>query len=361
MRRGSSPAAFLLALLLGLQAAAEEAVPRIVDVRVGRHAAYDRVVLEMESEALVFRLPAAPGEETLLEIRARPLLPRQEIVTGSPRLEALILEETLEGTRVRVRNGERSLRVFTLKSPPRLVVDVADAGVDPFDPPPGTEAVPLLAPEEPGPLEPPLEEVPPTEPLPEEPEAVEVTPEKEAPIETASEEPGPAEVASAALEPAALVPGARVAAEITPEEPMPEPTPEVAPQPQPAPPEPSALPMPPRETAPEEPAPGRDDRDRWLALLVWVGGPLLLVGLGLYLIRGRRRPPPESAEPRIPESITPEEVLSASDRLDLLEKRIDEEVRSRMHLESRVVQVQEDLKVVRDRVNRIPRRGEAAS
>jgi hypothetical protein len=46
------------------------------------------------------------------------------------------------------------------------------------------------------------------------------------------------------------------------------------------------------------------------------------------------------------------------DRLDLLEKRIDEEVRSRMNLERRVVEVQQDLKVVRDRVSRIARRGE---
>jgi hypothetical protein len=115
------------------------------------------------------------------------------------------------------------------------------------------------------------------------------------------------------------------------------------------PPEPSGL-------EPEEPG-----YDRWLVLLVWIGGPLLLVGLALYLTRSRRREPEEPPEPRLPESITPGEVLNASDRLDLLEKRIDEEVRARMQLEHRVVMVQEDLKVVRDRVIRMGKRGEAPS
>jgi hypothetical protein len=362
MRRGFTPGAFLLVLLLCLQAAAQEAVPRIVDVRVGRHPSFDRVVLELEREVPVLRLPTAPGEGALLEVRARPLLPRQEIATGSSLLEMLILEEILEGTRIRLRNGGGKVRVFLLASPPRLVLDVADAGTDPFEPPPGTERVPSLAPdvveapiESPAPVAVAPQETEPGEPPPEEPMAGEVVPGKEVPTESAPDEPVTPEVE---LEELAL-------AEVQPEEPAPEPTPEV--ELQPAPPDPHALPLPPREAVSEEPGPteaGRAagaSRDRWLALLVWVGGPLLLVGLGLYLARGRRRAPPESAEPRIPESITPEEVLSASDRLDLLEKRIDEEVRSRMHLENRVVQVQEDLKVVRDRVSRISRRGEGAS
>jgi hypothetical protein len=338
MRSGSTLTAIFLALLLGLPAGAEEALPRIVDVRVGRHPAFDRVVLELEREAPVFRLPVAPGEETLLEVRARPLLPRQEIATGSPRLELLILEETLEGTRIRLRKGEGRVRLFILASPPRLVVDVADAGTDPFEPPPGAQTLPAPPPEF---IEAPTEGPAPGAGVPEEPGPVEQQPEEAPPVEPSPEEPVPP----------GMQPEEPSVAEVTPEEPIPEPIPEVTLQP--APPEPSALPLPPPEAAPEKPAPGKAVRDRWLALLVWVGGPLLVVGLGLYLTRGRRHRPPESAEPRIPESITPGEVLSASDRLDLLEKRIDEEVRARMHLENRVVQVQEDLKVVRDRVSRI--------
>jgi hypothetical protein len=365
MRSGLAPGAFVLALLLGLQGAAQEAVPQIVDVRVGRHSAFDRVVLELEREAPVFRVPTVPGEETQLEIRAQPLLPRQEIATGSPRLELLILEGTLEGTRIRLQRGEGRIRVFLLESPPRLVIDVADPGAEPFEPPPGTQPVPGLseelaqppietpapvdvAPDEPPPGEPLLDEAPPLEPSPEEPVAGEIAPEAVAPTERPPEEPGPAEVT--AEEP--------LAAGVTPEEAAPEPTPKAPPRA--VPPEPKTLPLPPPEAAPRKPVPRRVDRDQWLTLLVWIGAPLLLVGLALSLIRGRRRLPPEATEPRIPESITPGEVLSASDRLDLLEKRIDEEVRARMHLENRVVEVQENLKVVRDRVSRLSLRGEAA-
>jgi hypothetical protein len=248
---------------------------------------------------------------------------------------------------------------------PALPPEIIEA---PIETPAEEPVAPGMEPEEPGPAEQPPDEAPPVEPRPEElvaepvvpgeilPE--EILPKEAAPIESPAEEPvapgmEPEEPAIAEVAPE------EPAAEVAPEEPAAEPIPEVAPQPPP--PEPSALPLPPPEAAPEKPAPGKAERDRWLALLVWVGGPLLLVGLGLYLTRGRRRRPPESAEPRIPESITPGEVLSASDRLDLLEKRIDEEVRARMHLENRVVQVQEDLKVVRDRVSRVSRRGEGAS
>ena len=129
---------------------------------------------------------------------------------------------------------------------------------------------------------------------------------------------------------------------------------------------PSKRAIPSRPTGVERPPPeppltrtGGSALPRWLALLLWVGVPVLLGGLGFYLTRQRRSETPDDL-PRTPESITPEEVLNASDRLDLLEKRIDEEVRSRVQLEDRMVEVQEDLKVVRDRVNRIARRGEAS-
>jgi hypothetical protein len=92
--------------------------------------------------------------------------------------------------------------------------------------------------------------------------------------------------------------------------------------------------------------------------MVWVGGPLLLAGAGLQLLRRRRKGVAGVAEARSPETITPDEVLRASDRIDLLEKRIDEEVRGRMQVEQRLGQIQEDIKVVRDRINRLVRRGE---
>jgi ATP-dependent Lon protease len=52
------------------------------------------------------------------------------------------------------------------------------------------------------------------------------------------------------------------------------------------------------------------------------------------------------------------ELVEATERIDLLEKRIDEEVRRRMELEARASRLQEDLKVVHDRMRRLARRGE---
>jgi len=89
--------------------------------------------------------------------------------------------------------------------------------------------------------------------------------------------------------------------------------------------------------------------------------PLLLAGLGLWLLRRRAPAAGGEVEIRTPETITPDEVLRASDRIDLLEKRIDEEVRARMQVEQRLGQIQEDLKVVRDRIVRLVRRGEPAA
>ena len=68
-----------------------------------------------------------------------------------------------------------------------------------------------------------------------------------------------------------------------------------------------------------------------------------------------------STRPRAPETITPEEIVGTSDRADILDKRIDEEVRARMHLEERLSQLHEEVKVMRSRLHRIERRGEAGS
>jgi hypothetical protein len=43
-----------------------------------------------------------------------------------------------------------------------------------------------------------------------------------------------------------------------------------------------------------------------------------------------------------------------------MDRRIDEEVRARMQLEERLAQVQEEIKVMRDRLQRVARRGERA-
>ncbi len=61
--------------------------------------------------------------------------------------------------------------------------------------------------------------------------------------------------------------------------------------------------------------------------------------------------------PRAAETITLEEIAGASDQVDLMDRRIDQEVRARIHLEQRLGEMQEELKVMRDRLQRAKRRG----
>ncbi len=50
----------------------------------------------------------------------------------------------------------------------------------------------------------------------------------------------------------------------------------------------------------------------------------------------------------------------SADRVDIVEKRLDEEVRARMQLEERVMHMTEENKVLRDRVHRIARRSDGS-
>jgi hypothetical protein len=304
--------ALLLTLVVGGGALAAEELPGVVDLRFGVHRGYDRLVVELDRETPLFRVPPTRPDETVLEVRARSPKAPPKLPPATSRIRGVLLDPLPDGTRIRVR-GKGPVRVFRLHSPPRLVVDVADPGATPFNPPEGAEAVP--APEE-------------------RPEKGAPAP---APVEAPPVEPEPAEKPPIATKPP----------------PAPAEQPPVAPPPRrPRAERPKPLPYPPPD------APEGSFYDRWLALLVSVGGPLLLAGAGLYLLRRRREAVEEVAEVRSPETITPDEVLRASDRMDLLEKRIDEEVRGRMHVEQRLGQIQEDIKVVRDRINRLVRRGE---
>jgi hypothetical protein len=119
---------------------------------------------------------------------------------------------------------------------------------------------------------------------------------------------------------------------------------------------PPPAPVPP----PAEPPPDRRFLWTWLALT-------LVVGIALLWLRARWRRATRAREERLPVpverpapgppySISAEEVVAARDRIDLLEVRLDEEARARLNVEERVSQVQEDIKVIRDRLNRLMRR-----
>ena len=117
----------------------------------------------------------------------------------------------------------------------------------------------------------------------------------------------------------------------------------------------------------EEPvgAPTKPGRD-WLGglsegvfgvVLISILVPFALAALVIWWVSRQRArvPGPRTRADLLvpPESISPEEVATSSDRVDLLEKRIDQEVRARVTVEERITHMQEDLKVIRDRLNRV--------
>ncbi len=355
----------MLALALGAPALAQEPA-RIVDIRVGRHADYDRLVLELERPVELRRLRAPTAGTLVLELEARPLLSYQSVHTPYRRMGTVVVKETAFGARIEVESSSQRVRVFRLSDPTRVVLDFGDPGAEPFPAPLGTEAVPAPAatPE-------------PPEPEPAEPVEAEVLP----PEEAESVEPEPAEPAEAEL----LRPE-----EAEPVEPQPVvtvPLPEegiVAPAPDPDDPDPpeapalAPIPVPEPAAAPEtrgtveaapEPAPPRA-RFSLPAGALLVGVAVLAVGLALSALlwlrprAGQRQRAGASAEsapadwPRAAETITLEEIAGASAQVDLLDRRIDQEVRARIHLEQRLGEMQEELKVMRDRLQRAKRRGD---
>jgi hypothetical protein len=104
---------------------------------------------------------------------------------------------------------------------------------------------------------------------------------------------------------------------------------------------------------------------RWLgqglATIAALAGVAALVVLWIALRRRRAALPRvhEIEEPvlREPDTIRPIEIVGAADRLEIVEKRLDEEARARAALEERVSVLQEELKVLRDRTNRLLRPG----
>ncbi len=344
MRTRGTWASVLFAALLGVAGSGEGEIPRITGVRYGHHSTYDRVVVELSRQSDAVYVPTAEKVETLIEVAARPPRRLKPLPAGLRRIRTLEIGAIQGGTRIQVSGTGGPVRTFLLANPARLIIDLADRDHGQLPMPADVDVLPFdvaglrsLGPELPGPTP--------------EPEGVA---EPVAPPEPTSI-PGPAPEPE--VEPESI-PEAVAEPELTPE-PAPEPEREIA-KAEPVlelPPVPEELPPPPPPIVriPEPTSPGYD---RWLALAIWVGGPILLLVLGFTFLRGRRPGPEPVDVMRTPESITGGEIFASSDRLDLLEKRIDEEVRSRMNLERRVVEVQENLKVVRDRVTRLSRRGE---
>ena len=350
---------------------------RIVDIRVGGHTDFDRLVIEVEGELQAFHQPARSGERFVLELNAEPPESIRVLETILPRMGRVTVEGVADGSLVWVQPRPRRVRAFLLNGPQRIVIDFSSPDRDPLPIPEGALAlVEAIAPPWASPSDSVTEAQPEPEPAP--------VPEPELAPELVPEpEPEPARVSELELE-RELVPEPEPeperVSEIEPEPelvPEPEPEPErvselelareLVPELEPVPEPPAELPVP--EWAPQvgrrlpEPAPepplGLGSRALFLGLAA-AGATGALTLLALRLLRRPSAPSGPVAEPVSPDTITPEELRRAGGdteaRLVALESRLDEEVRSRSRVEERLLGLHEDLKVVRDRLRRISRR-----
>ena len=363
------PMLAVLAIVPALARADGGAPVRIRDVRVGEHSGFERLVIELDSEAeVVWENGPEPGEESFY-IAAAPAQSSRVIVTKLPHMGTVSVIEMKGGTHVAVEPRARRVRAYTLTNPPRLVVDFAPPARGAFEAPAGTRAL------EPattlGPVV--LEPEPAVEPAPEPPAAETAPAPKPAPEIAAEPEPeAPLLEAPATSEPAATVePPLTLEPPLTPE---PEATPEAEPAPKPSA-KPTAPPPTPEIAKPPAPAPAARRPGAafpyglaFAALL----GLFLLIAAAVAFTRQRAArsesrfsvfPQEEAdvlAETNVDE-ISPAEILAAGDHDGLLEKRLDEEVRARLELEQRFAHANEELKVLRDRLHRLERRREGAS
>jgi hypothetical protein len=335
-------------LVLAVPAAAAAQLPQVVDIRFGRHTAFDRLVIQLDGAAEI-RLGQDAGQ-FVLELAASPPTPSRTIDTALSRTGLVEIRATDSGLELRIEARPRRSRVFALDDPPRVVIDFADPSPAPFVAPAGTRAI-LAGTAEERTLEPDpaLAEAEPAPPVPAEPPEPELAPE-------ARTEPEPAEPAPLPVEEPAMEPELEAAAEPEPlpaEELVPEPVPEVAELPAPD----AVSPI--EETAIAPPA-WRDYR------LMALGAAAIAALAALVLIRLRlrsRAAEPDAGEvsddePSFPaQTIAPSEIEALSrDRMTLLVKRMDDEARARTQLEEQVGELREELKVMSDKTRRLQQR-----
>jgi hypothetical protein len=289
-------------LLATLPATGLASDARVADVRVGQHGKYERIVVELEARGEVaVRWTGDESGAEIFEIAARPLLARQLLSTGRPRVGEMLLLAAENGAELRLEPQPRRTRAFLLTDPSRLVIDIAAPGEGAFDAPPDVRAI--------------LRERAP------EPELAAVAEPEIAAVAPAESVPAPAEALAVAESPAPelLLPEA--------EEP--------------------AVEDPAIEPAPAPPAPAPRAASHWLrsrALLVPLlsGVAVLLLAAGGLALASAQRARPPRPSPELPD------LGLTADRLDLLEKRLDEEVRARMELAEQLAQARTELGGMRD-------------
>jgi len=99
---------------------------RVVEVRVGNHPGFSRVVFELDAPAgyRFERREVGGGEEIVVELSAAST-PRK-IVSGSAMVAGVVLEQsgTASVARIRLRGASPRVKELILGGPPRIVLDV---------------------------------------------------------------------------------------------------------------------------------------------------------------------------------------------------------------------------------------------
>ena len=370
----------VLSLWAGV-AAYSQSLPRIVDIRLGKHAGYDRLVIELERRANIPTVGRVSDGSFVLELEAIPLLPRQTLSTRLKRLGTVRIRRTLTGTRIRVAPRPRRIRAYLLESPPRIVVDFADPGARAFLPPLRVEALKLRPLPAPTPAPPPEKRARPGRPKPAEPKLVATMPAPESPPRAEAPQMPPAAQPTIPPSPgppdAPEPPGVEPVSAGAPREDTLPARPRVEAAPRIAPPPPAPRPVLRRKPPAPRPSTAKRDSLDGLSYLGMSVATLLtllaIAGLGVALIAWvrmnaarRRAMLTRAATAGLRsgsgvETIVSDDLMGVADRMDILEKRIDEEIRARMHVEEHVKQLQEEIMVLRDPLHRIGRRTEASA
>jgi hypothetical protein len=112
--------------------AGPDGAARVIGTRMAHRDHYDRVVIEFDRE-IRFRPVAAPSEQVRI-IEVDSLAPHVErlSLTGSVaragRVREIVFERTARGSRIIARGATSNLQVFGLQAPPRILIDFADSG-----------------------------------------------------------------------------------------------------------------------------------------------------------------------------------------------------------------------------------------
>ena len=334
MRRALTSVLTLVTFAVWASVALGQGRVHVRDVRVGAHPGFDRVVVELDGPTdIAWERGPKPGEESFyldadLGSRGR------VIQTKLAQVGALSVKAMRVGTHVALEPRERRVRVYVLSGPTRLVIDLAPPGPEEFAVPKGI--TPLAPATGIGPLE--------AGPAPEAEAQPQPGPEAQ-PEQEAQPEP------EAEPQPAPAPPIAEAPVEGQPRGEPVEGAVEAAPEPAP----------PGAEMPPQAEVPPAAFEFPWLLVLASVG--LLAVLAALFVAYRGRATRGESVARSLARKVTPlgvegisrEEIRFAADATGVIEQRLDQEVRARVALEERLTEASEELKVLRDRLNRVER------